>query len=127
MELVDHVSVLTSVELVDVDIALRSTCEEMTTVRESNLSASLDSNVMKWFETLLEHVHHSHSISETNNDMESRRMECHTVGLIVVGSADLESWSLVLTLIIPNSHSLIDGAGCNQIFLDADVHTLNSS
>ena len=127
MELVDHISVLSSVELVYIDVTLRSTSKEMTTIGESNLSATLDSNVMEWLKALLEHIHHSHSVGETNNDMESRRMESNTVGLVVVRSADLKSWGLILSLIVPNSHSLIDRASSNQVLLDTDIHALDSS
>jgi hypothetical protein len=126
MELVDHVSILTSVELVDIDVTLRGTGEEMTTVRESNLSASLNSNMMERLKALLEHIHHSHSISKSNNDMESRWMESNTVSFIVVRGANLKSWSLVL-LVVPDSHGLIDRASSNQVLLDANIHTLDGS
>jgi len=112
MELVDHVSILTSVELVDVDVTLRSTGKEMTSIGESNLSASLNSYVMEWFKALLEHIHHSDSISESNNDMESRRMKSYTVSFIVVRRTNFKSWCLVL-LVVPNSHGLVDRASSN--------------
>ena len=41
-------------------------------------------------------------------------MECHTVGFIVEELADLELWWV---RVVPNSDSLIDGAGSNQVLL----------
>ena len=126
MELVNHVSILTSVELVDVDVTLRSTGEEMTSIGESYLSTSLNSNMMEWLEALLEHIHHSDSISESNNDVESRRMESNTISFIVVRGTNLKSWSLVL-LVVPDSHGLVDRASGNQVLLDTNIHTLDGS
>jgi len=42
MHFVNHVTILSSIELVDIDVALRSTRKQMSSVGESNLSASLD-------------------------------------------------------------------------------------
>jgi len=69
---VDHIlSILSSVELIDIDVALRSTSEEVTTVGESYFSATLDGDRLVGLETLLENVHHTNSVSETYDQMES--------------------------------------------------------
>jgi len=47
----------------------------MTTIGESDLSATFDRNFFEGLQCLLEYIHHSHFISEANNYMESRRME----------------------------------------------------
>ena len=44
MHLVNHITILSSVEFVDIDIGLGCTSEEMATVREPDLSATLDSD-----------------------------------------------------------------------------------
>lgn len=82
--------------------------------------------MMERLETLLEDVHHSYSICETNNNMETRWMEGYTVGLVIVRSTNLEGWSLVL-LVVPNSYSLVNRASGYKVLLDANIHTLDSS
>ena len=69
---VDHIlSVLTCVEFVHINVTLRCASEQVTTVRESDFSASLDWNSVVRLETLLEDIHHSDSISETDNQVET--------------------------------------------------------
>lgn len=125
MCLVDHIlSVFSSVEFVDIDVTLRSTCEEMTTIRESNFSATLYCDCLIGLETLLEDVHHTNSIGETYDQMESRWVEGYTVGLVVEEFTNLKLWWVE---VVPNTNRLIDGAGSNKILLDADIHTLDGS
>jgi hypothetical protein len=53
-------------------------------------------------------------------------MESYTVGLIIIGSTNLKRRSLIWG-VVPDSDSFIDGASCNQVLLNADIHTLNGS
>ena len=69
---VDHVlSIISIIELVDIDVDLRGTGEEVTTVGESNFSATLNGDRLVGLETLLENVHHTNSVSETYDQMEA--------------------------------------------------------
>lgn len=125
MRFVDHVlSILAGVELVDIDVALRSTGEEMTTVGESYFSATLDGDRLVGLETLLENVHHANSVGETDDQMEAGWVESHTVGLVVEELANLK---LGWVEVVPNADRLIDGAGSHKVLLDTDVHSLDSS
>ena len=91
MRLVDHVlSVLSGVELVDIDVALGSASEQVATVGESNFSTALDWNCVERLEALLEHIHHSYSIGETNDQVEARWMEGNTVSFVWVLLADFK-------------------------------------
>ena len=122
---VDHIlSVLTCVEFVHINVTLRCASEQVTTVRESDFSASLDWNSVVRLETLLEDIHHSDSISETDNQVETWWMEGYTVGLIWVLLADLKNWWVG---VVPNSDRLISRASNNEVLLDADIHTLDGS
>jgi len=116
--------ILSSVEFVDIDIALSSTSKEMATIGEPDLSATLNSNSLERFQTFLEDVHHPYSISETNNQMEARRVEGYTVGLVV---EELTNLKLRRSGIVPDPNSLVDGAGGDEVFLHTDIHPLDGS
>ena len=125
MRLVDHIgSVFTCVELVHIDVTLRSTSKKVSTVGESQLSASLDRNNVIRLQTFLKNVHHSDSVSESDDQVEARWVESYTIGFVMEHLADLESWWV---RVVPDSNGLVDGAGGDQVFLDADVHSLDSS
>ena len=53
-------------------------------------------------------------------------MESNTICFIIVGSTNFKRWSLIWR-IVPDSHTLVNRAGGNQILLNADIHTLNST
>jgi hypothetical protein len=53
-------------------------------------------------------------------------MECYTVCLIIEKLANLKL-ELTWSLIVPDSYSFINGASSNQIFLNTDIHALDSS
>jgi hypothetical protein len=44
MHFVDHVTIFSCVEFVNVDVTLRSTGEQVSTIRESDFSATLNGN-----------------------------------------------------------------------------------
>ena len=77
-------------ELVYADSATVLASEEVATMRKDNLTTLLDWNFLIFEECffrrliILEDVHHPDSISKANNDLESRRMERNTEGLITV-------------------------------------------
>ena len=50
-------------------------CEEMSSVREPNLTAQLNPNLLKLLQTTLENIHHADFVCEANNDVEAGRME----------------------------------------------------
>ena len=77
---------------------------------------------MERLKRLLEHVHHSYAVSETYDQVEARRMESHTVSLVVKHLADVKRRRIG---VVPDSDGLIDGAGDDEVLLDADIHALN--
>ena len=127
MCLVYHfLSVLTGVELVDIDVILGCASKQVTSIWESNLSATFNSNCLKWLKAIFENIHHSNSICETNYYVESCRVECYTIGLI---AEQLTNFKLKLArcLIVPNSNGLIDRTSSYQVLFNANIHTLNRS
>ena len=64
----------------------------MATVGEPNLSTTFDWNCMEGFQSLLKNIHHSYSISETNDQMKARWMESYTVSFVWILLTDLKSW-----------------------------------
>ena len=62
----------------------------MASVREFNLSAAFDTNSLKSFQIIFEHVHHAYSIGESHYDVQTRRMKSHTVRFILKELAHLK-------------------------------------
>lgn len=112
-----------SVELINTNVVLICASEQMSPMRKSNLSTALNWDFLEGFQTLLEYIHHSHFISESNNDMESRWMKSQTEGFILKALTNFQS----LLLIIPNSNCFIDTASTNQMLLNADIHSMDGS
>ena len=79
----------------------------MTAIGEPDLSAALDGYLLECLQTLLEHVHHSDFVCETNNDVEPRRMKGQTECFVLEGFTYVQS----LLLVVPDPHSLVDTAG----------------
>lgn len=122
---VDHfLGVLTSVKLVDINMILRCASKQMTSVGESDFSAALDAYCLERFKAVFEHVHHPHSVCESDDDVESSWVECYTVCLVTEQLANLKL-KLSRCLIVPNSHSFVNRAGGDQILLDANIHSLD--
>jgi hypothetical protein len=97
------------VKLVNADIVLISACEQMTSIRKSNLSAALDWDFLEGLQALLEYVHHSDFVCEADYDMEARGMESQTEGFILECLTDVKS----LLLVVPNPHCLVNTASTN--------------
>ena len=73
---------LACVEVVHDDRADLHASKQVTTIGENNLTARLDADVLVLLNRVLEHVHHSYSIVETNHDLEASWVEGHTLGLL---------------------------------------------
>ena len=54
----------------------------MTAIGEPDLSAALDGYLLECLQTLLEHVHHSDFVCETNDNVETRWMKGQTECLV---------------------------------------------
>lgn len=112
-----------SIELINTDIMLVSASKQVTSVRESDFSATFYWDFFESFQSLLEYVHHSNFVSKTNYNMETRWMESQTKSLILESLTNFKS----LLLIVPNSNSLINRASTDQVFLYTDIHTVDGS
>lgn len=108
MSLINEVNIVFAcIELIDVDMILRCTGKKMATMRESDFPATLDANGLERLQAVLEHVHHSDSVSEANDDVETSRVEGHTVRLIIKDLAYLQlKWTHLS--IVPNPDCFID-------------------
>jgi hypothetical protein len=65
-----------SIEFVNRDSMLVGASKEVPTVGESDLTAELDADLLECLECFLEHIHHADFISETNDNVEPRGVEC---------------------------------------------------
>lgn len=63
-------------------------------------------------------IHQAKSITQSNNYMETRRMEGHTISLFIEGLIGLDG----ALLIIPYSNEFINATGHDQRFSNADIH-----
>lgn len=55
------------VELIHQDIEAALTSEEMTPIRENNFATLLDGKRLIWHELLVQNIHHSHRVAESND------------------------------------------------------------
>ena len=82
--------VLRRVEIVDVDEVDEHASEKVTTIGENNLSTLFDRQVLVLLNCIRKHVHHSNSIEEPNDNLETCWMEGHALCLILEHLVDLE-------------------------------------
>ena len=82
--------VLRRVEIVDVDEVDEHAREKVTSVSEHDLTTLLDRQVLVLLDCVRENVHHSNSIEEPNDNLETCWMEGHTLCLILEHLVDLE-------------------------------------
>ena len=113
--------ILSSIKVVYVDEVNEHACKEMTTVRENYFMTTLDGNVLILSDGVREYIHHPDAIEKADYDLEASWVEGNTKGIIWELLGDLqfktEGWAIA-----PYLDSLIGGAGCNKILLDADIH-----
>ena len=98
-------------------------CEEVTSVREPDLAAQLDTNFLELLETTLENIHHTNFVCESDHDMEARGMESKRVCFILEYFTDLKSFSMI----VPDTHSLISTTSAHKLLFDADIHTIDAT
>ena len=118
--------VLRRVEAVDVDEVDEHASKKMATVREHNLSTLLDRQVLVLLNRVGEDVHHPNSIEESNDNLETCRMESHAHGIILELLVNLQ-FEAERRAVTPYLDSLIGRASCYQVFLDTDVHSGDGS
>ena len=82
--------VLSRVEIVDVDEVDEHAGEKVATVGENNLSTLFDRQVLVLLNCICKHVHHSNSIEEANDNLETCRMEGYAHGIILELLVDLQ-------------------------------------
>lgn len=98
-------------------------CEEVTSVREPDLAAQLDTNFLELLETTLENIHHTNFVCESDHDMEARGMESKRVCFILEYFTDLKSFSMI----VPDAHCLISTTSAHKLLFDADIHTIDAT
>lgn len=96
----------------------------MTTMGELNFTRLFDSELFVCLQALLEQVHHSDSLVETDDHVEARGMESHTVGLILELLIDFQI-ETILSHVRPHFNGAIDGARRDERLLDASVHAVD--
>ena len=117
--------VFSCVELVDTDIGLILTGEQVASIREHNLATTLDVDGLVRHKILLKDVHHPNAVSEAHHDLEACRMEGHTERFIVKHLVDLKIERALYEA--PDLDCFIHGASGNQVLLDASVHPVDTS
>ena len=90
------------------------TGKKMATMREYDLTARFDiRNVivldksLLWWLVVLEHIHETDLVSKTNHYLETRWVECHAEGLVLVLFIYFEIESVAVGGITPNFHSFV--------------------
>lgn len=91
---------------------------------ELNFTRLFDSELFVCLKALLEQVHHSDSLVETNDHVETRGMESHTVGLILELLIDFQI-ETILSHVRPHFNGAIDRARRDERLLDASVHAVD--
>jgi hypothetical protein len=112
--------VLVGVKVENVNgVLVDSACEQVTSMRESYLSASLDLNILEWEQSLGQHVHKQDLVSDGHHNVETRWMEGYSQGFLSGSETDFKG----LLGVVPNLDSLVLGAGNDQLLSDTDVET----
>ena len=114
--------VLRRVEVVDVDKVDEHASKKMAAVGEDNLTTCLDGYILILLNSIGEDIHHPDTIEEADNDLEACWMEGDTHGIILELLIDLQ-FEAKRWAVTPDLHSLVRGAGGNQILLNAHIHT----
>ena len=117
---------LACVEVVHDDRADLHASKQVTTIGENNLTARLDADVLVLLNRVLEHVHHSYSIVETNHDLEASWVEGHTISTLLELLVDLQL-KANLRIVAPDLDCLVGGASGDQVLLNAHVHACDGT
>jgi len=120
----EDLGILWQVELVDVNRATVSNGKQVTTMGEFDLTALFDLDIFVGSKILLKQIHHADTLIETNDQMETTRVERNTIGLFFEMLIDLKI-KAVLGCVGPNLYRPIDTGGRDKWLLDAGVHTVN--
>ena len=104
--------VLGCVEIVHIDEVDRHAGKEMTAVWEDDLVTWFDWQILVLLNRVSKYIHHSHSVVEANDNLESSWMESHTHGIFLELLINLQfethAWA-----IWPNFDSFVWGASHN--------------
>jgi len=96
----------------------------VTTVREFNLTARFNLNILVGSQVLLKQVHHTDTFVETNHQMETTRVESYTVRLLFEMLINFKI-KPVLTRVRPNLDGSINTSGSDKWLLNARIHTVD--
>jgi len=113
---------LSRVEVVHINHVYEHCGEQMSTIRENDLTALLDYDILILLNVLVEYVHHPDAIEEAHNDLETSWVEGHAnrffLELLIYLKLEAEGW-----VVAPYFDRIIRGACSDQILLDTDIHT----
>lgn len=112
---------LSCVEIVDIEGVLVGAGEEMAAVRELDLPARLDRDLVIALEIPCENVHHADSVHKTHNQLVPRGVKGHGHGLVHEDLADLES----LCGIVPEPDRVVVSACDHILSLEGDVKAVD--
>jgi hypothetical protein len=92
-------------------------------IAKPDLPATLNGDFFVGLERFGEDIHHSDLVSESNNYVETRRMECYTISFILEYFTNFQCFSIV----IPNSDCFVNAASRNQILLHTNIQSMDLS
>ena len=100
---------LSCVEIKYLDAVISSSCEEMSSIREPDLSACLRAKFLVRSERLGEYIQHSYFVSKANDHMQPAGMECAAVSLF----AEIFKYFKTSAFVVPDPHTLVNTA-CHE-------------
>lgn len=119
--------VLSCVEFINTNVVIVLSSKKMSSIAKHNFFAIFYvTNRLVRNKGILEYVHHSNPISETNYNMETWRMERYAIGFITECLVYFKIEATTLA-IAPNLNSLILWTSCYKILLYAYIHAFNTS
>jgi hypothetical protein len=93
-------------------------------VREFDLTAQFYLNIFERSQILFEKIHHTNTLTKTDNKMETTWVESNTLGLFLKCVIDFQIKSSLICK-GPDLDSTVSTSGRNVGFLDARVHTVD--
>jgi len=117
---------LSSVELEHLDAVAMRARKVLPTIRELNLSATLDLfELLDFLELLVENVHDLHRLLKADDHMEATGMDGNRKGLFRELLPQLELEGVARGVVGPETHRAIVCTGGHQLLLDAEVQAVD--
>jgi hypothetical protein len=124
MALEDHVGrAVEGVEVVYLDCLVVGAGEQMAAVREPDLAAGFDGDVLVRADGLAIDVHHPNLVGETDDDVEPAWVDCDAVRLLV----ELRDYLHLPCGIVPDPHGLVHPARRNDRLAETNVQASDAA